>query len=69
MMNSYDLMVFFLSQQSIKFFLNETEYDRTGASIPEEKSTTVFAFIVSIFALGGGIGGLAAGWWADYFGR
>ncbi|BFZ25739.1 hypothetical protein BsWGS_28778 [Bradybaena similaris] len=56
-------------ESSIKTFLNDTEYARTGLGMSESKTTNLFALIVSIFAAGGCFGGLMAGWWANFFGR
>ena len=56
-------------EQKIKQFMNETHTDRTGEAFDETSILNVYALIVAIFAVGGMVGGLLAGWWADYFGR
>nr|KAI8752096.1 solute carrier family 2; facilitated glucose transporter member 1-like isoform X1 [Biomphalaria glabrata] len=56
-------------EESIKEFLNETEYHRTSHHMSKEKTTNLFAVIVSMFAAGGCLGGILAGWWAEKFGR
>lgn len=53
----------------IKAFMNQTEVSRSGSEMPENKLTSLFALIVAIFAVGGCVGGVFAGWWANYFGR
>lgn len=53
----------------MKSFMNSTYYDRTGKRMSEVTVTSFYALIVAIFAVGGMFGGLAAGWWADFFGR
>ena len=55
--------------QSIKSFMNHTDVERYGQEMSKEKTTNIFSFIVAVFALGGGLGGLGAGWWADFWGR
>ena len=49
--------------------MNETEVGRDGDSMSENKLTSIFALIVAIFAVGGCVGGVCAGWWANFFGR
>ncbi|CAL1538109.1 unnamed protein product [Lymnaea stagnalis] len=56
-------------ESSIKEFMNQTEVQRTGQGMSESKITNMFAIIVAIFAVGGCMGGILAGWWADTFGR
>ncbi|KAK7096145.1 hypothetical protein V1264_005480 [Littorina saxatilis] len=53
----------------IKSFMNETEFRRNGVEMSETKTTSLFALIVAIFAVGGCCGGVMAGWWSNYFGR
>lgn len=50
-------------------FLNESEHDRTGVYMTKSTSTLIWAVIVSIFAVGGMIGGMSAGSLANRFGR
>ena len=49
--------------------MNTTHADRSGEPMPDGTITSLFSLIVAIFAVGGMVGGLAAGWWADFFGR
>ena len=49
--------------------MNTTNINRTGEAMPEGTITSLFSLVVAIFAVGGMVGGLAAGWWADFFGR
>ncbi|KAH9509590.1 Solute carrier 2, facilitated glucose transporter member 1 [Bulinus truncatus] len=56
-------------EESIKDFLNETDYHRTGSFMSQNSITNMFAVIVSMFAVGGCLGGILAGWWAEKFGR
>jgi len=55
--------------QQIKSFMNETKYARNGEVMTEDSITSLYALLVSIFCVGGCIGGLGAGWWANFFGR
>ncbi|KAK3577353.1 hypothetical protein CHS0354_008451 [Potamilus streckersoni] len=65
----YNTGVINAPEGQIKSFINKTNMDRSGEYISEDTSTGLFALIVAIFAVGGMIGGLLAGWWADFFGR
>ncbi|GAB1604258.1 hypothetical protein Ahia01_000707200, partial [Argonauta hians] len=59
------------SPESImKDFMNETLSSRDGNS-PVKESTLNhnWSLIVAIYAIGGMVGGLSAGVWADFFGR
>ena len=49
--------------------MNITNINRTGEAMHDNTITSLFSLIVAIFAVGGMVGGLAAGWWADFFGR
>ncbi|XP_052084158.1 glucose transporter type 1-like isoform X2 [Mytilus californianus] len=53
----------------IKDFMNETHIKRTGEQFSEDTVINLYSLLVAIFAVGGMIGGLIAGWWADFFGR
>lgn len=53
----------------IKDFMNETHIERTGDQFSEDTLINLYSLLVAIFAVGGMIGGLMAGWWADFFGR
>lgn len=53
----------------IKDFMNETHIERTGDQFSEDTVINLYSLLVAIFAVGGMIGGLIAGWWADFFGR
>ncbi|WAQ99525.1 GTR1-like protein, partial [Mya arenaria] len=65
----YNTGVINAPETQIKSFLNMTHYNRTGSAMKDVTITSLYALIVSIFAVGGVVGGLAAGWWADFFGR
>ncbi|CAD5115645.1 DgyrCDS4601 [Dimorphilus gyrociliatus] len=58
-----------LPQTKIEQFLNETELHRTGHHMTQSKITLLWALIVSIWAIGGMIGGVNAGYFADKLGR
>ncbi|KAK3599591.1 hypothetical protein CHS0354_035832 [Potamilus streckersoni] len=53
----------------IKSFYNETYINRTGSAMSSSTLTVLWAITVSIFAVGGMIGGFSAGYWANRFGR
>ncbi|XP_071139438.1 solute carrier family 2, facilitated glucose transporter member 1-like isoform X1 [Mytilus edulis] len=53
----------------IKDFMNGTHIKRTGEEFSEDALINLYSLLVAIFAVGGMIGGLMAGWWADFFGR
>ncbi|XP_053390309.1 solute carrier family 2, facilitated glucose transporter member 1-like, partial [Mercenaria mercenaria] len=65
----YNTGVINAPETQIKTFINVTNYNRTGNPMTDVTITSLYAVIVAIFAVGGMVGGLAAGWWADYFGR
>lgn len=49
--------------------MNGTHIKRTGEEFSEDALINLYSLLVAIFAVGGMIGGLMAGWWADFFGR
>lgn len=53
----------------IKAFINETYYERNEKAMAKETLTLVWGITVAIFALGGMIGGLSNGFFADKLGR
>ena len=53
----------------IKAFINETHAERYGKPMSEDSLALVYAFTIAIFDIGGGIGGLTNGYFADKFGR
>ncbi|KAL3862010.1 hypothetical protein ACJMK2_008015 [Sinanodonta woodiana] len=53
----------------IKSFYNETYMNKTGDIMSNNTLTMLWAITVSIFAVGGMIGGFSAGYWANRFGR
>lgn len=55
--------------QKIKEFMNESHIYRYETSINEDTQLNLYSLLVAIFAVGGMLGGLLAGWWADFFGR
>ncbi|XP_045193213.2 solute carrier family 2, facilitated glucose transporter member 1-like [Mercenaria mercenaria] len=65
----YNTGVINAPETQIKTFMNSTHYERTREPMSDVTITSLYALIVAIFAVGGMVGGLAAGWWADFFGR
>jgi len=53
----------------IRDFLNETNFNRYNESMTSSTQNAIWALTVAIFAVGGCIGGLSNGFFADYFGR
>ncbi|XP_071494139.1 solute carrier family 2, facilitated glucose transporter member 1-like [Diadema antillarum] len=54
----------------IQDFVNETYFLRSGGvQISDTGLTWLWSTIVSIYCIGGALGALAGGYWADYFGR
>ncbi|XP_060066457.1 solute carrier family 2, facilitated glucose transporter member 3-like [Ylistrum balloti] len=53
----------------IQDFYNSTYYDRNGEYMSSSLLTLLWSFTVSIFAIGGMIGGLSGGYVANRFGR
>ncbi|XP_030837476.1 solute carrier family 2, facilitated glucose transporter member 1 [Strongylocentrotus purpuratus] len=54
----------------IQAFINETYFERSGGKqLNDEALTWLWATVVSIYCIGGALGALAGGYWADYFGR
>ena len=49
--------------------MNSTSMRRSGAPIEADAQTNLFAILVAAFAIGGVVGGVIAGWWAEFFGR
>ena len=49
--------------------MNESHIYRFETSINEDTQLNLYSLLVAIFAVGGMLGGLLAGWWADFFGR
>lgn len=62
---------FFLSfiLKVIKDFMNTTNYNRYGEPMKGDTTILLYSLLVAIFAVGGMVGGLLAGWWATFFGR
>lgn len=65
----YNTGVINAPETDIKSFMNSTHFDRTLEPMGETTITSLYALIVAIFAVGGMFGGLAAGWWSNFFGR
>ncbi len=53
----------------IRDFINETHFSRYDQPMASTTLQTIWAFTVAIFAVGGCIGGVSNGFFADYFGR
>lgn len=58
----------FSKKKVFRSFLNQSYYHRTGNEISNDGLSLLFATSVSIFAIGGMLGGLG-GFVADMFGR
>lgn len=56
-------------EEVLKAFYNDTYYNRNGKSVSSNTLTVLWSFTVSIFAVGGMLGGVSAGYWANRFGR
>lgn len=65
----YNTGVINAPEGSFKDFMNQTNLRRTGEPLTSGSLINTYALLVAIFAVGGMLGGLLAGWWADYFGR
>lgn len=55
--------------QNIENFMKDVYKDRFGEDIPEEKVKILYSIAVSIFAIGGMVGGFSGGMIANRFGR
>ena len=55
--------------QVIQDFYIKTYKDRNGQEPSSATLNLLWATTVSIYCVGGMLGGLLGGWWADYFGR
>ncbi|XP_041482841.1 solute carrier family 2, facilitated glucose transporter member 5-like [Lytechinus variegatus] len=54
----------------IQDFINKTYYERSGGrQLSDDALTWLWATTVSIYCIGGALGALSGGYWADYFGR
>ncbi|XP_071491139.1 solute carrier family 2, facilitated glucose transporter member 5-like [Diadema antillarum] len=53
----------------IKEFFNRTYYERSGELLSDDSITWIWAAAVSIYCIGGALGALVGGYWADKFGR
>lgn len=65
----YSIAVINSPQTIVESFINETVLQRSGSPINPSHLRSYWSLIVAIFAIGGMIGGLSAGAWADFFGR
>lgn len=57
------------SLQNIENFMKDVYKDRFGEDIPEEQVKILYSIAVSIFAIGGMVGGFSGGTIANKFGR
>ncbi|XP_030842993.1 solute carrier family 2, facilitated glucose transporter member 1 [Strongylocentrotus purpuratus] len=65
----YNTGVINAPQKVIEAFINETNFKRTGESMGQEQVTFIWSTAVAIFAVGGMVGSLSAGFFANYLGR
>lgn len=65
----YNTGVINAPEKKIKDFMNESHTYRYDTPIDENTQLNLYSLLVAIFAVGGMLGGLMAGWWADFFGR
>ncbi|BFZ16244.1 hypothetical protein BsWGS_19283 [Bradybaena similaris] len=65
----YNVGVINAPESLIKSFMNKTQERREGSPMSDQSIRNLWALTVAIFAVGGCIGGVLAGWWATRFGR
>lgn len=49
--------------------MNASHAYRFNTPMDGDTQLNLYSLLVAIFAVGGMLGGLMAGWWADFFGR
>ncbi len=64
-----NLVNLFVFLQDIKTFIKEVYKKRYNVDLSETKSRGMYSFAVSIFAVGGMLGGFSGGMIANRFGR
>lgn len=67
--HGYNLGVMNAPLAKMKSWLNETNTIRTGEPLDETGETLIISWVVSIYCIGGMIGGAATGLFAERFGR
>nr|XP_054768427.1 solute carrier family 2, facilitated glucose transporter member 1-like [Lytechinus pictus] len=65
----YNTGVINAPQKVIESFINETNYKRSGEAMSQDRVTFIWSTAVAIFAVGGMVGSLSAGFFANYLGR
>lgn len=67
--HGYNTGVVNAPQQLIEDWIRELKMNRTGEAVSQSEVTMIWSIAVSIFCVGGMIGGSLVGWLADRFGR
>lgn len=65
----YNTGVINAPETNIENFMKDVYKDRFGEDISEEETQQLYSVAVSIFAIGGMVGGFSGGWMANRFGR
>lgn len=65
----YNTGVINAPEKNIENFMKDVYKDRYGEDISEEFIQQLYSVAVSIFAIGGMLGGFSGGWMANRFGR
>ena len=65
----YNTGVINAPEVNIENFMKDVYKDRYGEDISEEFIQQLYSVAVSIFAIGGMLGGFSGGWMANRFGR
>ncbi|XP_048750699.2 glucose transporter type 1-like [Ostrea edulis] len=65
----YNTGVINAPEKKIKEFMNASHAYRFNTPMDGDTQLNLYSLLVAIFAVGGMLGGLMAGWWADFFGR
>ncbi|KAL1518389.1 hypothetical protein ABEB36_002019 [Hypothenemus hampei] len=65
----YNTGVINAPQSNIEYFMKDVYKSRQGSDLPDEYVKTLYSVVVSIFAIGGMVGGFSGGMVANRFGR
>lgn len=63
------MMSFLAVFQNIEKFMRDVYKERNKQDLPADSAKLMYSFVVSIFAIGGMIGGFSGGMVANRFGR